>query len=347
MVQLRPIAEQVVVVFGATSGIGRAAAVQFAQRGARVVVAGRGHAALHAFADELRQAGGEALAVTAEAASYAQVEAVAAAAEAHYGRLDTWVHTAAVSLYAPLAEVTPEEFRQVIEVNLNGSAYGALAALPRLRAGGALIIVSSVEAMVALPYQSAYAASKHGLHGMIKALRLELRHADLPISLTEIMPSTINTPFYSKARTKLGVKPVGVPPIYQPGPVADAILYAAEHPVRELVVGGAGKALIIGERLLPRLVEAFLLRIAFRLQKTDQPKSPTAPDNLEAHLPGYTTVEGDFSRFALRRSAYTWLQMRPALRRALSGAALGLALLARARRGLRREPADADQILSG
>jgi hypothetical protein len=192
-------------------------------------------------------------------------------------------------------------------------------------------MVSSVEAMVALPYQSAYAASKHGLHGMIAALRLELRHAEAPISLTEIMPSTINTPFYSKARTKLGVKPVGVPPIYQPGPVADAIIYAAEHPVRQLVIGGAGKSLIVAQRLFPRLVEAFLLSIAFRLQKTNQPKSPAAPDNLHAHLPGYTTVEGDFSHLALRRSAYTWLQMRPTLRRALTSLGIGLVLLAGAR----------------
>jgi NAD(P)-dependent dehydrogenase (short-subunit alcohol dehydrogenase family) len=328
MLKLKPIAEQVVVIFGATSGIGRAAALQFAARGARVVVAGRSEAALQALVSEIEQTGGKAFAVTADAGAYTQVEAVAAAAEAYYGHLDTWVHAAAVSLYAPLSEITPEEFRQVIDVNLNGSAYGAMAALPRLRNGGALILVSSVEAMVALPYQSAYAASKHGMHAMIDALRLELRHSAAPISLTEIMPSTINTPFYSKARTKLGVKPVGVPPIYQPGPVADAILYAAEHPVRQLVVGGAGKALIVGKRLLPRMVEAFLLSIAFRLQKTNQPKSPAAPDNLTAHLPGYTTVEGDFSHLALRRSAYTWLQMRPTLRRTLTGLSLGLALLA-------------------
>jgi NAD(P)-dependent dehydrogenase (short-subunit alcohol dehydrogenase family) len=327
MVRLKPIAEQVVVVFGATSGIGRAAALKFAARGAKLVVVARGEQEVQALAQEIVGAGGDALGVSADASSFEQVRAVAEAAIVRYGRVDTWVHTAAVSVFSPFLELKPEEWRQVIDINLNGQAYAAMAALPLLRSGGALILVSSVEAIVALPYQSAYAASKYGMRGMIDALTLELRHAKLPVSVTEILPSTINTPFYNKARSKIGVKPVGVPPVYQPEPVADAILYAAEHPVRQLVVGGAGKALTLTKRLLPRLVDAMLLLIAFRLQKTPEPKPLGAPDNLFAHLPGYDRVHGDFDAIAFRGSAYTWLQTRPVVRLAALGAALGLGAL--------------------
>ena len=325
--KLKSISEQVVVVFGASSGIGRETALRFARRGAILVVSARGEEGLNSLVEEIQQCGGRATAIPAEVTDFAQVQAVADAAVREYGRIDTWVHVAAVTIYATFEETTPEEFRRIVEVNLLGQVHGAQAALPALRraGGGALIAVSSVEAMRPLPYNSAYAASKHGLHGFLQTLRMELRHDDTPIQVTEIMPASINTPLFNKARTKLGVKPMGIPPVYPPSLVADAILYAAEHPVREIVVGGAGKMMLMNQRISPRLTDALMERIGFKGQRTDEPRSATAPDNLFAPLPGYDKVEGDFSGQA---KVTGMLERNPAVKVAVASLALGtLALL--------------------
>ena len=349
--KLKPINEQVVVLVGASSGIGRAAALKFAQRGARVVVAARGAEGLRSLVEEIRSGGGAGVAVVADVLNFDEVKAVAERAAAEYGRLDTWVHLAAVSIYATFEQTSPAEFKQVIDTNLTGQAYGAMAALPYLRraGGGALIHVSSVEARRALPLQSAYASSKHGMKGFIEALRVELRHEGAPISVTEVMPASINTPFFNKARTKMGVKPMGIPPIYQPDAVADAILYAAENAVPEIIVGGAGKGLILGEKFAPRLVDALLSRIGFEGQRTDERKPEDAPDNLYQSLEGADSsrIEGDFSDRALKGSAYTWLETHPGVKRATALGAVGMlaVLAARAlskggdRRGRRMKPA--------
>lgn len=328
---LKPLEEQVVAVVGASSGIGRETALRFARRGARVVVAARDEAGLRSLVEEICGAGGDALAVPADVADYARVAAVAERAVAAYGRLDTWVHCAAVALYAMFADTTPEEFRRVVEVDLLGQVYGAMAALPHLRreGRGALIHVSSVEAKRAFPYHSAYGAAKHGVDGFLEALRVELRHEGLPIAVTQILPASIDTPLFDQARTKLGVKPKGVPPVYRPGLVADAILAAAEHPRRDLIVGDAGVALALIQRLSPRLLDALVVRGGFASQRTDEPKAADAPSNLDAPLPGYDRVAGDLGDRALGLSATTWLATRPAGRLgARVGTALGAALLA-------------------
>lgn len=291
---LKPIREQVAAVVGATSGIGRETALRFARQGARVVVAGRSEPGLTSLVEEIRRDGGEATAIVADVAEFEQVRAIAEQAVAAYGQMDTWVHLAAVSLWATFEQTTPEEFQRILEVNLLGQIYGAKAALPHLRreGRGALIHVSSVEARRPLPLQSAYAASKHGMSGFLEVLRMELQHEGAPISVTEILPASIDTPLFEKARTKIGVRPKGMPPIYPPESVADAILHAAEHPVREIVVGGAGKVMLYGQRLSPRLMDAALLRTGFQAQRTDEPKAVTAPDNLHQPLPGLDRVHG-------------------------------------------------------
>lgn len=308
--RLKPIDQQVVVVFGASSGIGRETARRFAARGARVVVSARSAEGLASLVEEILTAGGQALSVPADASKPEQVEAVAEAAVERFGRLDTWVHAAAVLLSARFEDTTPDEFRQVIEINLLGQAHGAMAAIPRLRqsGGGALILVSSVEAARPMPYHSAYAASKHGVHGFAQALRLELEHDGAPISLTEVMPASINTPLFTKGRTKLGVKPTGMPPIYPPELVAQSILHAAEHPEREIVVGGSGQVMLSGQRMSPRLMDAFLKRTAFSAQKTHEPRSPESPNNLYGPVPEYDRVEGDFTRQAGLMKPSAWLQ---------------------------------------
>jgi NAD(P)-dependent dehydrogenase (short-subunit alcohol dehydrogenase family) len=322
--RLKPVEEQVVVLMGASSGIGRESALRFARKGARVVVSARGEEGLDSLVQEIRGKGGEAIAVPADTSEFDQVKAVADRAVREYGRLDTWVHLAAVGLFATFEQTTPEEFERVIDVNLMGQVYGAMAALPHIKreGRGALIHISSVEAKRSFPLHSAYGASKHGIDGFLEALRVELRHEGWPISVTQVMPATINTPFFDKGRSKVGVKAVGIPPIYEPGTVADIILYAAENPARDLVCGGAAQALILNQRLSPRMLDAVLTtRAGFAPQKTEEPRSEDDPDNLYAPIRGHDTAKNGFR--ALSRSLYNWLQMHPVVRR---GAAVGMAL---------------------
>jgi NAD(P)-dependent dehydrogenase (short-subunit alcohol dehydrogenase family) len=331
--QLKPVEEQVVVLMGASSGIGRETALRFAERGAKVVVSARGKDGLNSLVEEIRGKGGQATTVPAEVTEFEQVKAVADRAVEEYGTLDTWVHLAAVGLFATFDQTTPEEFKRVIDVNLMGQVYGAMAALPHLKreGRGALIHISSVEAKRSFPFHSAYGASKHGIDGFLEALRVELKHEGWPISVTQVMPGTINTPFFDKGRTKLGVKPVGIPPIYEPETVANIILYAAENPARDLVSGGAAQALILNQRLFPRMLDAILTtRAGFSPQMTDEPRSEDDPDNLHAPIRGHDTAKNGFR--ALSRSLYNWLQMHPTVKRG-AAVATALGLLGALRRG--------------
>jgi NAD(P)-dependent dehydrogenase (short-subunit alcohol dehydrogenase family) len=338
--KLKPVQEQVVVVMGASSGIGRETALRFAKRGAKVVVAARSEEGLRSLEDEIRGLGGEARAVVAEVSEFEQVEAVAQSAVEGYGRLDTWVHLAAAGLFAPFDQTQPEEFKRVVDVDLMGQVYGAMAALPRIKreGSGALVHISSVVGKRSTPLESAYSASKHGVEGFLESLRVELlRDGWGSIGVTNVIPAAINTPFFSKARTKLGVKPKGFPPIYQPGVVADAILYSAEKAPREIVAGGAGKGMLITQRLSPRLMDAIMVRGGFGSQMSDEPKSTADPDGLFAPMEGQDRVEGDFSEQALPRSYLTWLDTHPAWKWSIGvvGTAMALSAL-RAKSGEHR-----------
>lgn len=322
--RLKPIAQQVVVLMGASSGMGRETARRFAQRGARVVVSARSEPGLRSLVDEIQAAGGKAIAVPADVSDFDQVKSVADRAAEVYGRIDTWVHLASVGMWATFEQTTPAEFKRIIDVNLTGQAYGAMAALPHLRreGGGALIHISSIEAKLPVPLQSAYGASKQGMTGLIDTLRMELEAEGANVSVTNVMPSGINTPFFNKARTKIGVQPKPVPPIYQPQLVADAILYAAEHPVREIVVGGGGKAGIVLKQIAPWVSDALLRSTAFQMQRTNIAKSADAPYNLFEPIAGYDRVEGDYSERARSTSGYTWLALHPNVRRVAVGIAV-------------------------
>ena len=338
--KLKPIENQVVVVMGASSGIGRETALRLAKRGAKVVVAARSEAGLRSLEDEIRGLGGEARAVVAEVCEFEQVEAVAQSAVEEYGRLDTWVHLAAAGLFAPFDQTEPDEFRRVVDVDLMGQVYGAMAALPRIKreGSGALVHISSVVGKRSAPLQSAYSASKHGIDGFLESLRVELLQEGWnSIGVTNVMPAAINTPFFAKARTKLGVKPKGFPPIYQPGVVADAILYSAEKAPREIVAGGAGKGMLLTQRVSPRLMDAIMVRGGFGSQMTDEPKLAADPDGLFTPMKEQDRVEGEFDEQAVPRSHLTWLDTHPSLKWSIGvvGAAIALSAL-RAKSGERR-----------
>lgn len=330
MMQLKPINQQVVAIVGASSGIGREAALLFAARGAKVVVSARSKRGLETLVEEIHSRGGDAIAVPADVASFEQVQAIATRTVEHYGRLDTWVHAAATGILAQFDQITPEEFKRVVDVNLMGQVYGAMAALPYLKqeGRGALIHISSMEGRRSLPLQSPYCAAKHGIEGFLESLRVELQHEKIPISVTSVKPAVINTPYYDKVRTKLGVKPTGIPPYYSPSLVAEAILYVAEHPTRDYIVGDVGKILDVLQRLSPELVDTLLLLVGFQGQRTNEPKSEAAPDNVFEPIQGYDKIKGDFSNLEIP-SITDWLDKNPPLKwGAIAATTLGAVALA-------------------
>lgn len=312
-IKLKPINQQVVVVFGASGGIGRLTALEFARKGARVAVASRSESGLASLVEEIKANGGEAFYVTADAADANAVKRVAERTFEHYGQLDTWVHVAGTMLFGPFEKIEPDEFKRVIEVNLLGQVYGAMAALPFLKktGGGALIHISSVEAYRTVPFQSAYGSSKHGITGFLQALRLELKHQKAPISLTEILPGVINTPIWDRGRNKFQYKEKPpMPPIYHPKIVSDAILYAAENPVRDIIAGGGALGVPLAERLSPRLTDAITYLLGFD-QLDKEPLPPNAPDGLFHPTPECDVIEGRFSDQQFMSDPYTWAKINP------------------------------------
>jgi NAD(P)-dependent dehydrogenase (short-subunit alcohol dehydrogenase family) len=299
--QLKPINQQVVSVVGASSGIGRITALEFARRGAKVVVSSRSESKLKSLVEEIRSFGGEATFYVADVEVFAQVKAIADKTVEVYGRLDTWVHVAAIGIFATFDKTTPEEFKHVIDVNLMGQVYGAMAALPHLKreGRGALIHVSSMEGRRSLPYQSAYSSAKHGVEGFLEAMRVELIHEKWPISVTSVKPAVINTPFWNNGLTKLGVKPAGIPPYYDPRIVSDAILYAAEHPIRDLLVGDIAKLLDLAQKISPSLVDSLLLLTGFHLQRSNELKSEDAPNNFYQPVAKDDRVDGDYQNLVI------------------------------------------------
>ncbi|MCC5663872.1 SDR family oxidoreductase [Nostoc sp. CHAB 5784] len=327
--QLKPINQQVVSVVGASSGIGRITALEFARRGAKVVVSARGESKLKSLVEEIRRFGGEATYIVADVEVFDQVKAIADKTVEVYGRLDTWVHVPAIGIFATFDNTTPEEFKHVIDVDLMGQVYGAMAALPHLKreGRGALIHVSSMEGTRSLPYQSAYSAAKHGVEGFIEAMRVELQHEKWPISVTSVKPAVINTPFWNNGLTKLGVKPAGIPPYYEPKLVADAILYVAEHPTRDYLVGDVAKILDLVQRISPPLVDSLLLLVGFNLQRSSEPKSEDAPNNFYQPVAEHDKVDGDYSNLVIL-SVTDWLEKNPLLQWGAIAGTAALALLA-------------------
>ena len=279
----KPLSEQVIVITGATSGIGLATARHAAGQGARVVLAARSEGVLQDVVREISDAGGDALGVPTDVGVRAQVEALAQAAITRHGRIDTWVNNAGVSLWGRLDQVSEEDMRKLFETNLWGVVNGSLAALPHLRESrGTLINLGSIASEVAFPVQGIYAASKHAVKGFTDALRTELLHDRAGVTVTLVKPASIGTPLTRHARNITGRAARLPPPVYAPGEVARVILRAAVHPTREVYVGGAGPMLGAMAALAPGLSDKLGASAVFSAQ-LGQPEAPQ-PGNLHAPL---------------------------------------------------------------
>jgi NAD(P)-dependent dehydrogenase (short-subunit alcohol dehydrogenase family) len=305
----RPVQDQVVVITGASSGIGRAAALEFARAGANVVCAARTEAALDSLVGEITADGGAAIAVPTDVADPAAVYALAEVAETTYGRIDTWVNNAAVAVWGRVEDITDAEFDRVMRVNFLGHVHGVHAALPVLRrAGGGVVIgVSSVEGVRAVPLHAPYTASKWALRGFYDSLRMELKESQDPIAVTTILPGPIATPFFEHARSKVGALPKPPPPTYAPEVVARAIVRAAVKPTREVPVGGAAVGFYLGQRFSPALSDAVMSvrRFAVDSQRSDRPDTGT--DNVDTPVPERGQVRGAHAGRVLQHSLFTSL----------------------------------------
>jgi NAD(P)-dependent dehydrogenase (short-subunit alcohol dehydrogenase family) len=315
----KPISEQVVVITGASSGIGRETALQFARRGAMVVLTARNEEALRAVEEQISREGGRAVAIPADVSDWSQVQGVVQRTVEMFGRIDTWVNNAAVSVYGTFRQVPVEEFRRVLDVNLMGHVHGAKAALPHLaRAGGTLIGVGAASSEYPMPLQSAYTSSAWALKGLYDTLRLEQEHEQSGVQVSLVMPSSVDTPFFEHAKSYLGVKPGPLPPVYEPATVAKTIIYAAQRPVRDVNVG-PGALLSLAAEVWPRAADAYIKRVAFTEQLTYQPEPPEAPNNLWQPVPGTGAIGGGYRSVPVE--PFSWLQTHPVARTALAGVA--------------------------
>jgi NAD(P)-dependent dehydrogenase (short-subunit alcohol dehydrogenase family) len=325
-IQLKPLSEQVVVLTGASSGIGLVTARQAAQRGARVVLVARNGDDLERAVDHIRGNGGRAVHVVADVADPAQVERVAEAAVAEFGGIDTWVNNAAVSMYGRIMDLSIEDMRRQMDVNYWGQVHGSRVAVREMRRhGGALVNVASALADRAIPLQGNYCAAKHAIKAFTDALRMELAEAGVPISVTLVKPASVDTPFFEKAKTYLGFEPQPVPPVYAPEVVSEVILHAAAHPLRELIAGGSG-AKLSASRFAPRLADLYMERWTFDSQRTDIPTNGRA-DNLHHPVANDGGARGrHWSGHTRESSVYTSAALHPGRTAAAGGVLLAAAV---------------------
>jgi len=312
--RLLTVSEQVIVITGASSGIGLVTAKRAAHRGARVVLAARNEHDLRLACDEIRRDGGRAIYVVADVSNPADVRTIGDAAIAEFGRIDTWVNNAAVSMYGKAIELPIDDMRRQMDVNFWGHVYGSREAVRHLRAhGGALVNVASGLADRAIPLQAIYRAAKHAIKAFTDAMRMELEKDGIPISVSLVKPASIDTPFFEKAKTYIGVEPQPVPPVYAPEIAADVILRCAEKPTREIIAGGAAELIALA-RLAPRVADRYMERMLFKQQRTSEPASPNRPANLHQTVAHDGGERGRTWHGRTKDTrVVTWAAMRPAV----------------------------------
>jgi NAD(P)-dependent dehydrogenase (short-subunit alcohol dehydrogenase family) len=319
---------EVVVVTGASGGVGRAVAHAFAKRGARIGLVARGKPGLEDARREVESLGGAALVLPADVADHAQVEAAAVAVEQRFGPIDVWVNDAMATVFAPFLQVEPEEFERATEVTYLGTVYGTMAALSRMvpRNHGTVVQVGSALAYRAIPLQSAYCGAKFAIRGFTDSVRTELMHDRSRVWITMVQLPAINTPQFNWCRTKLPDHPQPVPPIYQPEVPAEAVYWAAHHRRRELDVGGSALKAIFGNKLFPRFADWYLARTGYASQQVPDLPVNGRPDNLFAPVPEEAATHGMFDSQAHDQSYQLWANTH----RALVAGALATAVTAAA-----------------
>lgn len=333
--KLKKLSEQVLVITGASSGIGLVTAREAARRGAKLVLVARSEDALRQLAEEINGAGGEAAYVVADVGREEDVRRVAEQALARFGRIDTWVNNAGVSIYGRILDTPVEDMRRLYETNFWGVVYGSVVAAEILsQRGGALINVGSTLSDRAIPLQGVYSSSKHAVKGFTDALRMELEEEDAPVSVTLIKPAAIDTPYTKHAKNFMEKEPAVPPPVYAPDVVAETILHCAETPERDVFVGGGGKAFSVMEKYMPRLGDRVMEHYIFDAQQQDAPARPRGDAGLYEAAGELQERSGD-DIYVSESSVYTKASLHPVLTGALfAGAGLAaVALLTRRTNG--------------
>jgi NAD(P)-dependent dehydrogenase (short-subunit alcohol dehydrogenase family) len=318
--------KQVVVITGASAGVGRATAIAFAKRGARIGLLARGQDGLAAAKRDVESCGGTAVMVPTDVANADQVESAAETIERELGPIDIWINNAMTSVFSPIDQLRADEIRRVTEVTYLGTVYGTMSALKRMRPRnrGTIVQVGSALAYRAIPLQSAYCAAKHAVQGFTESLRCELLHDRSKVRVRMVHLPALNTPHFSWAKSRLPRKPQPVPPIYQPEIAADAIVWAASHHRRELQVGLPTVVAVEGNKVLRGLMDRYLARNGYDSQQTAEAVERDRQDNLWQPLPGDRGVHGDFGDRASSVSPHLWLNTH----RGGAALAVGIGVLA-------------------
>jgi NAD(P)-dependent dehydrogenase (short-subunit alcohol dehydrogenase family) len=300
---------EVVVITGASAGVGRATVRAFANEGAHIGLLARGRDGLEGARQDVEKAGGQALVLPTDVSNPDQVEAAAEAVEQRFGPIDIWINNAMVSVFSPIKQMLPEEFKRVTEVTYLGFVYGTLAALKRMlpRDRGIIVQVGSALAYRGIPLQSAYCGAKHAIQGFTDSLRCELLHDGSNVKVIEVQMPALNTPQFSWVKSRLPRKPQPVPPIFQPEVAAGAILWAAHHNYPEVYVGWPTVKAIVGDKIAPRFADWYLARTGYESQQTEEPADPGRRHNLWEPLPGDHGAHGEFDSRSRDFSLQMWL----------------------------------------
>jgi NAD(P)-dependent dehydrogenase (short-subunit alcohol dehydrogenase family) len=322
---------KVVVITGASAGVGRATARAFAAEGARVGLVARGQDGLEAARREAEACGVDAIAVPTDVSDADAVERAADLIEEQLGPIDVWVNNAMVSVFSPFKEMQADEFRRVTEVTYLGVVFGTMTALRRMlpRDHGRIVQVGSALAYRGIPLQSAYCGSKHAIQGFTESVRCELLHDKSSVTIGMVQMPALNTPQFGWVKTRLPRHPQPVPPIFQPEVAAEAIVWASKHDRRELYVGAPTTAAIVGDKVASEGLDHYLGRTGFKSQQTKTPVDPARPNNLWEPLPGDAGAHGAFDSQAHTRSFQLLATTHRRALAALTAAAIGLVVTAR------------------
>lgn len=319
-------ASEVVVITGASAGVGRATVRRFAREGARIGLVARGRDGLEEARREVEDAGGTALVLPTDVADFGQVSAAAEAVEQRLGPIDAWINVAMASVFSPVKQMKPEEYERVTKVTYLGYVHGTLAALERMlpRDRGIIVQASSALAFRSVPLQSAYCAAKHAIVGFTESLRCELLHDRSRVRVSMVHLPALNTPQFSWSKSRMPRRPQPVPPIFQPEVAAEALYWAAHHDRRDIQVGASTVRAIWGNRVAPGLLDRYLAKKGYAAQQTDEPDDPHRPDDLWEPVPWDFGAHGPFDDRAKAASKQLWIDLHRGLVGAAALCAAGL-----------------------